>query len=198
MPHLVASQLQEPSWYGVLNSTYSRLRPQLQVSLTLEEEGQSSTLMTLPSRVQETHDSGRYMYIAWVCDNCYTPPPSLSPSLCLSLSLSLSLLPSPPSCTLKVPSLSLTLDPSGGYYHLLPSPHSALKPDHEEHQLMYTLSLTLSNAKQLPNVRQSSAAIYTAAHTVPWILPYRVHPPNVIVTKNSLIPRPIPAFQALG
>ena len=59
-----ASQLQEPSWYGVLNSTYSRLRPQLQVSLTLEEERQSSTPMTLPSQVQETHDSGRYMYNA--------------------------------------------------------------------------------------------------------------------------------------
>lgn len=48
-----------------------------------------------------------------------------------------------------VPSLSLTLDPSGGYYHLVPSPHSHIKP---EDQSMYTLSLTLSNVKQLPKV----------------------------------------------
>ena len=74
------------------------------------------------------------------------------PPFVLSLSLSLSLSPSLPHI---VPSLSLTLDPSGGYYHLLPSPHSALKPDLHEQQLMYTLSLTLSNAKQLPNVRHN-------------------------------------------
>ena len=92
--------------------------------------------MTLPSQIQETHDDGT----ASTCANMYTSTP-----LTLSLSLFLPFLHT-------VPSLSLTLDPSGGYYHLLPSLHSALKPDHQEQQLMYTLSLTLSNAKQLPKV----------------------------------------------
>jgi hypothetical protein len=51
---------------------------------------------------------------------------------------------------------------------------------------MYTLSLTLSNAKQLPNVRQSSVTttcihvsirlcriqyIYNMRHTLTWLLP---------------------------
>ena len=56
-------QLQEPNWYGVLNSTYSRLRPQLQVALTLEEEGQSSSPVTLPSANQALgiQDDGMYI-----------------------------------------------------------------------------------------------------------------------------------------
>ena len=56
------SQLQEPNWYGVLNSAYSRLRPQLQVALTLEEEGQSSPV-ALPIQAQEMHSDG----ILYIC-----------------------------------------------------------------------------------------------------------------------------------
>ena len=149
--------MQEPSWYGVLNSTYSRLRPQLQVALTLEDEGQSSPPTTLPSQVQEMHQMHENG-MARVCvllHNVHVHVDGIHSPLCpLSLSLSLSLSHTP-SLPHTVPSLSLTLDPSGGYYHLLPSPHLALKPDLHEQQLMYTLSLTLSNAKQLPNVRHN-------------------------------------------
>ena len=42
-----------------------------------------------------------------------------------------------------VPSLTLNLDPTGGHYVLGPS---------SQHQVMYTLSVTLHNVKQLPKV----------------------------------------------
>ena len=89
--------LQDPIWHGILNSSYSRLKPQLQIRLTLEvEEGQSSQV---PAKAERP----------------------MSPS-----------------------GLTLTLDPGGGFYQL--------GPDSFVQQQMFTLSLTLQNARKLPQV----------------------------------------------
>lgn len=90
---------QEPIWYGILNSSYSRLKPQLLVGLSLEfEETQQS------SQAKGHTNAGT-----------------------------------------KSADLILTLDASGGFYQL--------GPDGTAQQEMFTLSLTLQNAKQLPPVR---------------------------------------------
>lgn len=88
---------QDPIWYGILNSSYSRLKPQLLLSLTLEiEEVQSS-------QAKDHTDEAA-----------------------------------------KPSSLTLTLDPSSGFYQL----GSASVAEQE----MFTLSLTLQNVKKLPPV----------------------------------------------
>ena len=86
--------MQEPSWYGVLNSTYSRLRPQLQVALTLEDEGQSSPPTTLPSQVQEMHQmhENGMAHVCVLLHNVQVHVDGIYSSLCpISLSFSLSL-----------------------------------------------------------------------------------------------------------
>jgi len=89
-----------PAWYNILNSTYSRLKPQLLLALTLEVEEVRN------SRPKKRLDADK------------TPPVNLA----------------------------LTLHTSGGFYQLGPASVGL--------QEMFTLSLTLQNARQLPSVSE--------------------------------------------
>lgn len=94
---------QDPIWYGVLNSSYSRLKPQLLLALTLEVELEVQSSQAQSLEVRGHVETGA------------------EPS-----------------------SLALTLDPSGGFYQL--------GPGSVAQQEMFTLSLTLQNARNLPPV----------------------------------------------